>query len=163
MNSKTLVDSFGFKAVTFEEFHRIVLAIALLGAWGTMIFYLLGFQETGPYVVAIYEMLMKDVSRFSMLMVVLLMGYTQATFVLENTSTSVPNPNKSLGAGMKFARLIRSAFQPIMQDFSVDSDEAEEGELIQRIISALNSTKQNPSTPIQNGSISELQTASLDV
>jgi len=79
--------------------YRMLLALGSLGAWGTMIFFLLGFETTGPYIVAIYEMLRKDLSRFSKLMIVLLVGYTQAGFILEGSS-------KSGGGGIVFLNRI---------------------------------------------------------
>ena len=71
-----------------QNLYSVIYAGASLGAWGMMIFFLLGFEDTGPYVVAIYRMLGKDVFRFGKLMIVLLLGYTQAGFVLAGADGS---------------------------------------------------------------------------
>jgi len=86
--------------------YRLLLTLASLGAWGRTLFFVLGFPDTGPYVVAIYEMLRKDVGRFGMLMIVLLMGYTQASFSLHDPEAG--------GGGALFLQRLYKAFRIVL-------------------------------------------------
>ncbi|CAF1042683.1 unnamed protein product [Rotaria sordida] len=60
------------------------LAIASLLGWGYMLFFVMAFRLTGPFVVMIYEMLFNDVLRFCIIYVVFLMGFSQTFFILFN-------------------------------------------------------------------------------
>ena len=59
-----------------------VLALASLLGWGYMLFFVMAFQLTGPFVVMIYEMLFNDVLRFFIIYIVFLAGFSQAFFIL---------------------------------------------------------------------------------
>jgi len=58
------------------------LAIASILGWGYMLFFVMAFRLTGPFVVMIYEMLLNDVLRFCIIYVVFLAGFSQTFFVL---------------------------------------------------------------------------------
>lgn len=58
------------------------LAIASIIGWGYMLFFVMAFRLTGPFVVMIYEMLFNDVLRFFIIYAVFLVGFSQAFFVL---------------------------------------------------------------------------------
>lgn len=47
-----------------------------------MLFFLLGFRLTGPFVVMIYKMLISDVLRFCIIFAIFLLGFSHAFFVL---------------------------------------------------------------------------------
>ena len=59
-----------------------VLAIASIVGWGYMLFFVMAFRLTGPFVVMIYEMLFNDVLRFFIIYIVFLTGFSQAFFIL---------------------------------------------------------------------------------
>lgn len=65
-----------------SSYADIPLAIASLCAWIYMLFFLLGFRMTGPFIVMMYKMLMVDVSRFSVLVMVFFFGFTQSLYVV---------------------------------------------------------------------------------
>ena len=65
-----------------SEYAEIPLAIGSLCAWIYMLFFLLGFRMTGPFIVMMYKMLMVDVSRFSVLVMVFFFGFTQSLYVV---------------------------------------------------------------------------------
>jgi hypothetical protein len=58
------------------------LALASLVGWGYMLFFVMAFQLTGPFVVMIYQMLFNDVLRFCIIYMVFLGGFSQTFFVL---------------------------------------------------------------------------------
>jgi hypothetical protein len=47
-----------------------------------MLFFVMAFQLTGPFVVMIYEMLFNDVLRFFIIYIVFLAAFSQAFFIL---------------------------------------------------------------------------------
>ena len=47
-----------------------------------MLFFMMAFQLTGPFVVMIYTMLINDVLRFCIIYIVFLAGFSQTFFVL---------------------------------------------------------------------------------
>jgi hypothetical protein len=59
-----------------------VLAIAAIVGWGYMLFFVMAFRLTGPFVVMIYEMLFNDVLRFFIIYIVFLAAFSQAFFIL---------------------------------------------------------------------------------
>ena len=59
-----------------------VLAMTSLFGWGYMLFFVMAFRLTGPFVVMIYQMLINDVLRFCIIYVVFLIGFSQTFFVL---------------------------------------------------------------------------------
>jgi hypothetical protein len=61
-----------------------MLAIASILGWGYMLFFVMAFRLTGPFIVMIYEMLFNDVLRFCIIYVVFLVGFSQTFFVLFN-------------------------------------------------------------------------------
>jgi hypothetical protein len=64
------------------EAELAALAIASILGWGYMLFFVMAFRLTGPFVVMIYEMLLNDVLRFCIIYVVFLAGFSQTFFVL---------------------------------------------------------------------------------
>jgi hypothetical protein len=59
-----------------------VLAIASIIGWGYMLFFIMAFRLTGPFVVMIYQMLLNDVLRFFIIYIVFLAAFSQAFFIL---------------------------------------------------------------------------------
>lgn len=66
------------------EAETAVLAFASIFGWGYMLFFVMAFRLTGPFVVMIYQMLINDVLRFCIIYVVFLIGFSQTFFVLFN-------------------------------------------------------------------------------
>lgn len=64
------------------EAQLAVLAIASILGWGYLLFFVMAFRLTGPFVVMIYQMLFNDVLRFCIIYMVFLAGFSQAFFVL---------------------------------------------------------------------------------
>ncbi|CAF4382139.1 unnamed protein product, partial [Rotaria sordida] len=64
----------------------IVLALVSIIGWGYMLFFVMAFQLTGPFVFMISEMLFHDVLRFCIIYMVFLAGFSQAFFVLFNNN-----------------------------------------------------------------------------
>lgn len=64
------------------EAQSAVLALASILGWGYVLFFVMAFRLTGPFVVMIYQMLINDVLRFCIIYVVFLAGFSQAFFVL---------------------------------------------------------------------------------
>ena len=65
-----------------NEAEIAVLAIASILGWGYMLFFVMAFRLTGPFVVMIYQMLFNDVLRFFIIYAVFLSAFSQAFFVL---------------------------------------------------------------------------------
>lgn len=59
-----------------------VLAIASILGWGYVLFFVMAFRLTGPFVVMIYTMLFNDVLRFCIIYMVFLAGFSQTFFIL---------------------------------------------------------------------------------
>jgi hypothetical protein len=64
------------------EAESAVLAIASIIGWGYMLFFVMAFRLTGPFVVMIYQMLLNDVLRFFIIYIVFLAAFSQAFFIL---------------------------------------------------------------------------------
>ena len=64
------------------EAQTAVLAIAAILGWGYLLFFVMAFRLTGPFVVMIYQMLFNDVLRFCIIYMVFLAGFSQAFFIL---------------------------------------------------------------------------------
>ncbi|CAF1171543.1 unnamed protein product [Rotaria sp. Silwood1] len=86
------------------------LAIASLLGWGYMLFFVMAFRLTGPFVVMIYEMLLNDVLRFCIIYVVFLVGFSQTFFILFNY-------NGFLG----FVISVKQCFLGMLGDFDLDA------------------------------------------
>lgn len=65
-----------------SAYEDVSIAIGSLVAWGYLLFFLLGFRLTGPFIVMLYRMFVLDVSRFSILIMVCFLGFAQAFYVL---------------------------------------------------------------------------------
>ena len=59
-----------------------VSAMAAIIGWGYILFFVMAFRLTGPFVVMIYKMLLNDVLRFFIIYAVFLAGFSQAFFIL---------------------------------------------------------------------------------
>ncbi|CAF3087395.1 unnamed protein product [Rotaria sp. Silwood2] len=86
------------------------LAIASLLGWGYMLFFVMAFRLTGPFVVMIYEMLFNDVLRFCIIYVVFLVGFSQTFFILFNY-------NGFSG----FVLSVKQSFLGMLGDFDLDA------------------------------------------
>jgi len=62
-------------------------ALASVTGWAYMMFFLLGDKDTGPFVVMLYEMLVKDITRFISVYSVFLFGFAQAFFIFTMAGT----------------------------------------------------------------------------
>ena len=83
------------------EAQLAVLAIASILGWGYLLFFVMAFRLTGPFVVMIYQMLFNDVLRFCIIYMVFLAGFSQAFFVLfdyngKQSMRRKPNQHSSL-------------------------------------------------------------------
>jgi hypothetical protein len=58
------------------------LAIASILGWGYVLFFVMAFRLTGPFVVMIYQMLFNDVLRFCIIYMVFLVGFSQTFYIL---------------------------------------------------------------------------------
>ncbi|CAF1556272.1 unnamed protein product [Rotaria magnacalcarata] len=98
-----------FRALDMEA-ETAALAIASLLGWGYMLFFVMAFRLTGPFVVMIYEMLFNDVLRFCIIYVVFLVGFSQTFFVLFDYN------------GFKgFLTSVKHCFLGMLGDFDLDS------------------------------------------
>jgi len=87
-----------------------VLAVAAIVGWGYMLFFLMAFRLTGPFVVMIYRMLFSDVLRFCIIYMVFLAGFSQAFFVLFDEN------------GMEgFVLCLKQCFVGMLGDFELDT------------------------------------------
>ncbi|CAF3432259.1 unnamed protein product [Rotaria sp. Silwood1] len=99
-----ILRAFDFQAQT------AVLAIAAIIGWGYMLFFVMAFRLTGPFVVMIYEMLFNDVLRFFIIYIVFLVGFSQAFFVLfDNNGFS------------GFLVSVKQSFLGMLGDFDLDA------------------------------------------
>ncbi|CAF1036236.1 unnamed protein product [Rotaria magnacalcarata] len=92
------------------EAQSAVLALAAIIGWGYMLFFVMAFRLTGPFVVMIYEMLFNDVLRFFIIYAVFLVGFSQAFFVLfDNNGFS------------GFLLSVKQSFLGMLGDFDLDA------------------------------------------
>ena len=59
-----------------------ILALASIIGWSYLLYFLMAFRLTGPFVVMIYQMLFNNILRFSIIFMIFLIGFSQAFFVL---------------------------------------------------------------------------------
>jgi len=67
--------------LTYYTTSQTAEALASVTGWAYMMFFLLGDKDTGPFVVMLYEMLVKDITRFISVYSVFLFGFAQAFFI----------------------------------------------------------------------------------
>ncbi|CAF4148788.1 unnamed protein product, partial [Rotaria magnacalcarata] len=95
---------------TYMKAQSAVLALAAIIGWGYMLFFVMAFRLTGPFVVMIYEMLFNDVLRFFIIYAVFLVGFSQAFFVLfDNNGFS------------GFLLSVKQSFLGMLGDFDLDA------------------------------------------
>eukprot|EP00300_Choanocystis_sp_HF-7_P009494 c16463_g1_i2.p1 GENE.c16463_g1_i2~~c16463_g1_i2.p1 ORF type:complete len:552 (+),score=120.76 c16463_g1_i2:546-2201(+) len=86
--SKFLILSFIDKAPWFldneVDLESIALAAASLSGWLYMLFFAMGYKNSGPLVVMIYHMFIWDLSRFSLIYLILMIGFAQAFSCIEH-------------------------------------------------------------------------------
>lgn len=70
--------------VTGSQYERLLLGAASFVGYSYLFFFLLALKMTGPMVIMVYEMLQKDVLRFSVVYSVFLFGFSQAFYVLQD-------------------------------------------------------------------------------
>ena len=74
--------------VRFEFLWTITAALAM---WGYLLYFLLGFQSTGPFVLMLQEILTKDAAPFGLIFSVFLCGFT-TSFLLADRALTVTIP-----------------------------------------------------------------------
>jgi len=87
-----------------------VLALASIAGWGYMLFFVMAFRLTGPFIVMIYQMLFNDVLRFCIIYMVFLAGFSQAFFVLFN-----------FNGFSGFLLSLKQSFVGMLGDFDIDA------------------------------------------
>lgn len=87
----------------------VPLALGSFLSWMYLLFFLLGFRLTGPFIIIMYEILVEDMSRFAMMGMVFYCGFAQALYVLSRDN----------GFGDYFSR-VRSLFLTILGEFDFD-------------------------------------------
>eukprot|EP01065_Artemidia_motanka_P050268 TRINITY_DN8560_c0_g1_i1.p1 TRINITY_DN8560_c0_g1~~TRINITY_DN8560_c0_g1_i1.p1 ORF type:complete len:1432 (+),score=447.08 TRINITY_DN8560_c0_g1_i1:75-4298(+) len=82
----------GFALRTFgsgdvRDLGNATLAVASLLLWAGVLWFFLGFESTGPFVIMIWRMLGSDLKRFLLLFGTFLVGFSQAFYLLERSQT----------------------------------------------------------------------------
>lgn len=95
---------------TSNFFQQELLGLASLFGWAYMLWFLLGFRITGPFVIMIFRMLHDDIMPFSIVMLIFLLGYSQAFYVIH-----VEN-----GDAGKYFGILKLCFAAMMGDLSMD-------------------------------------------
>ncbi|CAF3806276.1 unnamed protein product [Rotaria sp. Silwood1] len=67
-----------------QQYETQILAFTSLIGWGNMLFLIMPFQFTGPFVIMIYKILFNDVLRFSIIYIIFLVGFAQSFCILFN-------------------------------------------------------------------------------
>lgn len=98
-----------FLRFTGNYLEDAVVGMACVFGWTYCLFFLLGFQLTGPLVVMMYNMLLTDFLRFTIIYAVFLMGFSQAFYVLFDEAGL-----------MAFVDRIKMCFSSMMGDFELD-------------------------------------------
>ena len=87
-----------------------------------MMFFLLGQKQTGPFVVMLYEMLVRDIKCFVMVYIFFLLGFGQAFFIFTIASGNQSNPSAEDGLTrglLGFMNRIESLFESTLGDVKV--------------------------------------------
>ncbi len=104
-----------------------VLAIASIVGWGYMLFFVMAFRLTGPFVVMIYQMLLNDVLRFFIIYIVFLAAFSQAFFILfdnngKNRKTKKQENIDFVYLGFSgFLVSVKQCFLGMLGDFDLDA------------------------------------------
>lgn len=114
-----LIIAYSLDAVYGRETSRQPFAFAAIVANSSLLWFLLGAEMTGPFVITLYKMMFGDVLRFLILLFILFLAFTQAFLMLSSPSTL------GLSGGVGFAEILRLLFQklinPDLMDPSLDS------------------------------------------
>ena len=110
------------------EAQTAVLAIASIIGWGYMLFFVMAFRLTGPFVVMIYEMLFNDVLRFFIIYGVFLAGFSQAFFILFDNNGKHKKKNEIFDLFLiiflgfsGFLVSVKQSFLGMLGDFDLDA------------------------------------------
>ncbi|XP_022241912.1 transient receptor potential cation channel subfamily V member 6-like [Limulus polyphemus] len=71
----------------YRHTEDVLLTFAIPGSWFFLIFFAGAVKLTGPFVTMIYNMLVGDIVRFSIIYLIFLLGFTQAFFFLFKNQT----------------------------------------------------------------------------
>ena len=72
--------------LSYGPLEDVTLSFASLSLWAYVLWLLLGFRKTGPFVIMIWKMLLSDLIRFLIIFAAFLFGFAQTFFILFDES-----------------------------------------------------------------------------
>lgn len=67
-----------------------LVAITLIFSWFYLLFFLMGFRSTGPFVIMILRMIANDIVRFMFVYGAVMLGFAQAVYVVQDARSGLP-------------------------------------------------------------------------
>jgi len=114
----SIVVGFALDTAAGAATSKVPLSIAAVFGWAQLLWFMLGFRLTGPFVIILYHMMMRDVVNFLVLLAIVMLGFTQ-TFVF--LSVESEDSGLELFAGT-LRNLVQLLFQPDLPEPDADND-----------------------------------------
>ena len=73
------VTGWAFRLGGLHDVEDIFLSLASLVGWAYILTFLIGFRSTGPFIIMLNEILLKDLGRFIPVIVIVMIGYTRCS------------------------------------------------------------------------------------
>lgn len=88
--SLSLFLSVTMRAADFPQAQDACIAVTLIFSWFYLLFFLLGFRSTGPFVIMILRMIANDIFRFMFVYGAVMIGFAQAVYVVQDARAGLP-------------------------------------------------------------------------
>ncbi|CAI4222328.1 unnamed protein product [Auanema sp. JU1783] len=77
-----LISSFIMRLFCFDEMEDIVMSITILLTAVKFLFFARGFKSVGPFVLMLYKIIIRDLMRFFLIYLVIVVGFSQAFYII---------------------------------------------------------------------------------
>ena len=111
-----LFSALGYVARCFQsDVEDLFSAMSALLLWAYVLWLLLGFKQTGPFIIMIWKMLMNDMIQFLVIFVTFQLGFTQAFYLILDTSSK-----SAAQSGYLFLRHLKATFEVLLGETNLE-------------------------------------------
>eukprot|EP01061_Rhynchopus_euleeides_P007418 TRINITY_DN16472_c0_g1_i1.p1 TRINITY_DN16472_c0_g1~~TRINITY_DN16472_c0_g1_i1.p1 ORF type:complete len:1030 (+),score=278.70 TRINITY_DN16472_c0_g1_i1:441-3092(+) len=98
-----------------SDIENLCGALAALLLWSYILWLMLGFKQTGPFIIMIWKMLMDDMIQFLAIFLTFQLGFTQAFYLVLDTDSEGKGDD-----GYLFVAHMRKSFEVLLGEVSLD-------------------------------------------
>jgi len=78
------------RLIGLQDPEDALVAVTLIFSWFYLLFFLMGFRSTGPFVIMILRMIANDIVRFMFVYGAVMLGFAQAVYVVQDARSGLP-------------------------------------------------------------------------